>query len=119
MAAELQEPAPLILEFLRSLPAGEADVVVGTREAREDPWPSRLASWLFWASYRLLIQKEMPSGGVAVFGCNEGFRDKLVNLPEANSTLVGFVFCLDFRDKRAGFRRRSRTRVERARCVAT
>jgi hypothetical protein len=114
MAADLQEPPQLILEFFRSLQAGEADVVVGTREAREDPWPSRLASWLFWASYRLLIQKEMPSGGVDVFGCNEVFRDKLVNLPESNSTLVGLLFWLGFRRKLVGYRRRARSRGKSA-----
>ncbi len=70
MAADLQEPPELAVEFFRRLEQDTCDVVCGVRTARDDPWRSRLASNLFWAVYRRLVQPEMPPGGVDVFGCN-------------------------------------------------
>jgi len=39
----------------------------------------------------------MPPGGFDVFGCNRAFRDRLVALEEAHSSLVGQVMWLGFR----------------------
>jgi hypothetical protein len=83
MAADLQEPPELAVEFFRRLEQGTCDVVCGVRAARDDPWRTRLASNLFWALYRRLVQPEMPPGGVDVFGCNLAARDALVALSEA------------------------------------
>ncbi|MBK8289475.1 MAG: glycosyltransferase [Cellvibrionales bacterium] len=47
MAADLQEPPELALEFFRLLEADEADVAVGTRDARNDPLRSRWSSEIF------------------------------------------------------------------------
>ena len=91
MAADLQEPAELILAFRERLMAGECDVVIGVREAREDGYVSRLFSALFWHVYRTLIRPEVPPGGVDVFACNTPFRDQLLSLEEHNTTLVGLV----------------------------
>lgn len=100
MAADLQEPPGLLLEFYRSLQAEECDVAIGTRhKRRNDPLMSRLASQLFWGIYRYLIMPEMPEGGVDVFGCNRAFRDQLLKLEEARSSLVALVFWLGFRRK--------------------
>ena len=69
MAADLQEPPELIAEMRRELETGQFDVVVGTRAKREDPFISRVLSATFWKAYKLLVQREIPSGGVDVFGC--------------------------------------------------
>lgn len=108
MAADLQEPPELILEFRRSLLDDQADVVVGTRSGRGDPLGKRVTSAAFWALYRLLVQREMPRGGVDVFACNRRFRDELLALPERNTTLVGLVFWLGFRRQEVGYSRRPR-----------
>src|SRR5712692_7305047 len=42
MAADLQEPPELIAEFFRVLRTDEADLVLGTREGRDDPLTGRL-----------------------------------------------------------------------------
>jgi glycosyltransferase involved in cell wall biosynthesis len=105
MAADLQEPPELLLEFFRSLESEPIDVAVGTREGRNDPALSRWASQLFWSAYRRLAQREMPPGGVDIFGCNLAFRDHLLQLNEANSTLVGLLFWLGFRRKLIGYER--------------
>lgn len=108
MAADLQEPPELILEFFRVLDSGAVDVTIGTREGRDDPWISRLASQLFWSFYRRFVQNEMPSGGVDVFGCNLAFRDRLADLEESNSSLVGLLFWLGFRRRLIPYQRRAR-----------
>jgi glycosyltransferase involved in cell wall biosynthesis len=94
MAADLQEPIGLAEKFFALLARDEADVVVGTRSSRADPLASRLASNLFWRVYRGWIQPDVPSGGVDVFGCTRAFRDDLLALGEANSSLIGQLFWL-------------------------
>jgi glycosyltransferase involved in cell wall biosynthesis len=94
MAADLQEPIALAESFFALLARDEADVVVGTRSSRADPFASRLASSLFWRAYRAWIQPDVPSGGVDVFGCTRAFRDDLLALGEANSSLIGQLFWL-------------------------
>jgi polyisoprenyl-phosphate glycosyltransferase len=114
MAADLQEPPELALEFFRVLEGGTADVVVGTRRTRSDPSLARSASRFFWGFYRRFVQKEMPAGGVDMFGCNEQFRDQLLALPESNSSLVGLIFWLGFRRVEIPYDRRTREHGESA-----
>lgn len=108
IAADLQEPPELALQFFRTLEQGEVDVVVGTREAREDPLLARVASAAFWGLYRRLIQREIPPGGVDLFGCNRAFRDHLVRLDESNTSLVGLIFWLGYRRRAIAYSRRAR-----------
>lgn len=108
MAADLQEPPELALEFFRTLAADEYDVVVGTREGRADPLGSRLAAGAFWGVYRRLVVRDMPAGGVDIFGCNRAFRDCLLACEEANTSLVALLFWLGFRRKQVAYTRRAR-----------
>lgn len=108
MAADLQEPPDLVLEFHRILGGGEADVAVGTRVARNDPLSSRMFSALFWGFYRRFIQKEIPPGGVDIFACTAAVRDRIVELQECNSSLVGLLFWVGFRRVQVGYERRKR-----------
>lgn len=108
MAADLQEPPELAVEFFRRLEADEADVFVGTRESRQDPWLSRMSSALFWFLYRRFVIPEMPPGGVDMFGCNRQFRDELLRLEEGHSSLIGLLFWLGFRRETVGYHRRVR-----------
>ena len=108
MAADLQEPPELALEFFQLLEADEADVVVGTRDARNDPWRSRWSSEVFWWVYRKFIIKDIPAGGVDMFGCNRQFRNELLSLDESHSSLIGLLFWLGFRRKTVAYQRRER-----------
>jgi glycosyltransferase involved in cell wall biosynthesis len=108
MAADLQDPPELMLEFRERLLADSCDVVVGTRVGRGDPLTTRAASALFWWLYRRLVQAEVPPGGVDVFGCNRAFRDHLLALRERNTTLVGLLFWLGFRRDAVPYVRRPR-----------
>jgi glycosyltransferase involved in cell wall biosynthesis len=108
MAADLQEPPSLPVAMFRALEADECDVVLGARLSRADPWPSRLAASLFWWMYRRLIVKDIPRGGVDVFGCNDPFRLQLLRLEESHSSLVALIFWLGFRRKLIEYHRLSR-----------
>jgi len=108
MAADLQEPPELVLSFFRALSEEPVDLVLGTRTSRADPLLSRLLSSLFWWVYRTVIEPQMPRGGVDVFGCNREFRDRLLALPESNSSLVGLLFWLGYRRKLISYARQPR-----------
>jgi len=108
MAADLQEPADLIMAFFDELAKDEADVVVGTRVARDDPFLSRIGSRLFWFLYRKIVQPELPPGGIDVFGCNAAFHRELLKLEESHSSLVGLVLWLGFRRKAIPYKRQRR-----------
>jgi len=108
MAADLQEPADLIMAFFDELAKDEADVVVGTRMSRDDPFLSRTGSRLFWFLYRKTVQPELPPGGIDVFGCNAAFHRELLKLEESHSSLVGLVLWLGFRRKAIPYKRQRR-----------
>jgi len=108
MAADLQEPAEFVLEMRQKLASGLYDVVVGTRTGRADPWLSRWLATTFWKLYKRLVQREMPTGGVDVFGCTREFRAHLLALPERNTTLVGLIFWLGFRRGEVSYHRQPR-----------
>ena len=105
MAADLQEPEALILDFFRALESEPVDVALGVRTGRDDPLTARLASSVFWWLYRRFVQPEIPSGGVDVFACNRAFRDHLLRLQESNTSLVGQIVWLGFRRKLIPYRR--------------
>lgn len=105
MAADMQEPPELVLGMFRLLARDEADVVFGRREDRDDPPLSRLASTLFWNFYRRFVIRDIPEGGVDVFGCNRMVRDAVLRLDEANSSLVAQLFWVGFRRAFLPYRR--------------
>lgn len=108
IAADLQEPPELVIDFDRILAAGEADVVLGVRTGRADPWLSRLLSGLFWWLYRRVAVKDMPRGGIDVFGCTAAVRDRLVALEEAQTNLVALLLWLGFRRAFVPYERQAR-----------
>ncbi|ARP84094.1 glycosyltransferase [Bordetella genomosp. 8] len=108
IAADLQEPPELLVEFLAALVSQQHDIVIGVREAREDPPMSRFASNMFWDFYRRWIVKEIPEGGVDVFGANRRVRDELLKLEESHSSLVGLLFWIGFRRHQITYGRRKR-----------
>lgn len=97
MAADLQEPPHLVLDFHKILLEDKADVVLGVRNGRQDPFFSRISSQVFWWFYKRWIVPEMPTGGVDVFACNRKFCTELLRLQESRSSLVALIFWLGFR----------------------
>lgn len=109
MAADLQEPPSLIVQFFKALTKDECDVAVGVREERADPFITKMTSQLYWMLYRHLVIKEIPPGGVDIFACNRKFRDALLQLEERTSFLIGQLFWLGFRRLEIPYDRQART----------
>lgn len=108
MAADLQEPPELVLRMDGVLRGGDVDVVIGVREARSDPLMSRLPARIFWGLYRRYVVRDIPVGGVDVFGCNAFFRNTLLQLQESHSSLIAQIFWLGFRRQTVSYVRRER-----------
>ena len=108
MAADLQEPPELVLQMDRELQDQDVDVVLGVREGRSDPLTTRFPARLYWATYRRLVVRDVPPGGVDVFACRRSFRDALLRLEERHSSLVGQIFWLGFRRSYVRYRRLER-----------
>lgn len=108
MAADLQEPPELIVDFLSRLVDDSHDVVVGRRVGREDRAGSQFAANAFWRLYRGLINREIPAGGVDVFACNDRFRRRLLTLRESNSSLVALIYWLGYRRTEVPYERLER-----------
>lgn len=108
IAADLQEPLELVLEFLTVMRSGTSDIVVGRRLDRNDPLISSFQAKLFWSVYRKLINPEIPSGGVDVFGCTRVVRDTIVTFKEADSSLIALLFWIGFSRTSVSYERRER-----------
>jgi polyisoprenyl-phosphate glycosyltransferase len=108
MAADLQEPPELAAQMLQAMLDKPLDVVVGVRESRDDPWLSRLPAAMFWGLYRRFVVRDVPPGGVDVFGCNRAFRDSLLQLNESHSSLIAQIFWIGFRRETIRYTRLAR-----------
>lgn len=97
MAADLQEPESLLLEFHAALRSGDYDIAVGTRRSRRDSRVGMAASNTFWRVYRRMVQREMPVGGADVFACTRQVADVIVGMSEANTSLIGLLFWVGYR----------------------
>ncbi|HET9361691.1 MAG TPA: glycosyltransferase family 2 protein [Vicinamibacterales bacterium] len=107
LAADLQQPVSSVRQFFDALERG-ADIAVGQRASRDDPWLSRTAATMFWRLYRRFVQPQMPPGGMDSFGCTRLVRDVLVSLPEANSALTGLLFWVGYRREEVTYPRLAR-----------
>jgi glycosyltransferase involved in cell wall biosynthesis len=108
MAADLQEPNALIVEFFNRLASAEVDVVVGRRVNRKDRGAS--FSRLYWSLYRRFVLKDVPPGGVDVFACTEAVRDVICALEDVHTSLVAQLFWVGFRRETIAYDRIPRDR---------
>lgn len=108
MAADLQEPPELIVDFVQKMENESVDVVVGRRVSRADPLSSRAFSSVFWWFYRQFVEPQVPPGGVDAFGCRRQVRDQILRLCEQNSSLIGLLYWVGFRRAEVPYVRRIR-----------
>ncbi len=97
MAADLQEPVSLVRDFFNGLATGEHDIAVGVRESRDDRARDMLAARTFWWLFRKLVQREIPPGGVDVFGCTRQVATELVRMEESHTSLIGLIYWVGYR----------------------
>jgi glycosyltransferase involved in cell wall biosynthesis len=95
MAADLQEPPELVVEFLRRLDGGEVDVVAGERCSRDDRGDA--VAGLYWRLYSRFIMRDIPPGGVDVFACTNEVRDVICSMESVHTSLVAQLFWVGFR----------------------
>jgi glycosyltransferase involved in cell wall biosynthesis len=108
MAADLQEPIELMVDFYDVLSSGRADIAVGRRTSREDPGLSRMLSHAYWRLYRRTVQPQMPPGGVDVFACTHQVAEKFNHLRESHSSLIGQLYWLGYRRIEVPYARQER-----------
>lgn len=95
MAADLQEPPQLVVQFLRRLASGEVDVVAGERASRDDRGDT--ASKSYWRLYKRFVMPDIPAGGVDMFACTDAVRDEICALEAVHTSLVAQLFWVGFR----------------------
>jgi polyisoprenyl-phosphate glycosyltransferase len=106
MAADLQEPPELVIEFLRRLASEDVDVLAGERASREDSGSG--FSGLYWRLYRRFVMPEIPPAGVDVFACTAAVRDVICSLEDVHTSLVAQLFWVGFRRQLVPYDRRPR-----------
>jgi polyisoprenyl-phosphate glycosyltransferase len=104
MAADLQEPPELAIEFLEQLRSGEVDVVAGERASRDDRGDA--FSRFYWLLYRRFVMSEIPAGGADVFACTAAVRDVVCSLEHVHTSLVTQLFWVGFRRRLVPYDRR-------------
>ena len=97
IAADLQEPTTILLDFYDALQQDNVDVVVGVRASRNDPFFSKIFSKIYWNFYRKLINKEIPIGGVDIFACTEKAYKQIISLSESGRSLIGLIYWIGFK----------------------
>jgi len=97
MSADLQEPPELVEQFFDLLKGGRADIVLGSRAQRTDSKVTTTASTLYWWAYRRTIHREIPRGGVDVFGCTREVATAINDLSESNTSLIGLLYWIGYR----------------------
>ncbi len=108
MAADLQEPPEVLEAFFDSLEAGECDIALGQRTGRQDPAISSFAARIYWAAYRRLINRDIPAGGVDIFGCTGEVARLISTFAETHTSLVGLLFWIGYRRKYFPYVRQAR-----------
>jgi polyisoprenyl-phosphate glycosyltransferase len=104
MAADLQEPPQLVVEFLDELSTGEIDIVAGERTSRDDRGDT--ASKIYWRLYRRFVLKDIPPDGADVFACTAAVRDVICSLESVHTSLVTQLFWVGFRRRLVPYNRR-------------
>ena len=105
MAADLQEPPDLVIEFLTRLQAGDVDVVAGVRASRDDRGDA--FSKLYWLLYRRFVMSEIPAAGADVFACTSAVRDVVCSLENVHTSLIAQLFWVGFRRQLVPYDRRA------------
>lgn len=88
IGSDLQEPVELYIDFFRRLESGEADVFLGERLSRDDPFSMRFFSAIFWWVNRKFINSDTPKGGFDGVGLSTKASKTLAELPELNTSFT-------------------------------
>ena len=108
MAADLQEPKELVEDILNKLSTG-LDIVFGCRKKRNDPFITNVISTVFWKFYRKFVIRDIPKGGIDIFGISCKVNKELSNFTEQNASLIGILFWIGFDRQFVFYERQARS----------
>lgn len=95
ISADLQDPPELLPEMIEHWRDGKK-IVLATRQSREDPWSSRLFSYLFYRLFRATVSREMPPGGFDFFVLDQQVARLLVDHAEKNTMMPAALLYFGF-----------------------
>ena len=105
---DLQDPPEIVEKALLKLAAGEADVCIGVRRTRQDPWLETLLQKAFWLFYSSIISTNVPIVGIDFFAVTKRVKNVLLRYREPNSFLIGILLHAGYRNCRLEYDRKSR-----------
>jgi glycosyltransferase involved in cell wall biosynthesis len=108
MAADLQEPIEVVAGFFDVLERDECDIAFGERIDRADPALATTGSRAYWWLYRRFVNRDIPVGGVDVFGCTQRVSREVAAFSETHTSLVGLLFWVGYRRSFVPYRRVAR-----------
>lgn len=106
-AADLQEPAELILQMVDKWKKG-ANVVLAVREGREEGRQQALFASMYYWMVRKMALPAMPKGGFDVYLVDRKVMDVLIALDETNSALTGQILWSGFKTEKIYYTRLAR-----------
>ena len=104
ISADLQDPPSMIVDMYESWEKGE-QTVMAVRKDRKDPFFSRIFSAFSYALLRRLALPEFPKGGFDFVLIDRKVRDVLVNIGERNTSLMGLIVWVGFRQSEVMYTR--------------
>ncbi len=105
IGSDLQEPVEMYIDFFRRLESGEADVFLGERLSRDDPFSMRFFSGIFWWVNRKFINSDTPKGGFDGVGLSAKASKTLTELPELNTSFTSQLQWIGYRQVFVPFHR--------------
>lgn len=109
MAADGQDDPCSALSMLQAHFAGEAEIIIGTRDEREDSVYRRITSKLFYRLMRVLSFPEMPLGGFDFFLLGDRARRALLACYQHHGFLQGQILRLGFQKTFLPYHRQARS----------
>ncbi|GBF48828.1 hypothetical protein LPTSP4_03280 [Leptospira ryugenii] len=96
ISADLQDPPELFPKMIEDWRNG-VKIVMAARESREDPWTSRIFSFLFYRVFRSFVSKEMPPGGFDFFLLDRQVAELLIKHSEKNTMMPAALLHFGFK----------------------
>lgn len=108
IAADLQEPAELLVALILSYRNQDAPIIIGQRSERDETLYRKVTSNIFYSLMRRLSFKNMPSGGFDVALINKKVKDIILGLNDANPFWQGQILWTGYPIKIIPYERRRR-----------
>jgi dolichol-phosphate mannosyltransferase len=107
ISADLQDTPEMIPEMFERWQAGD-QTVMAVREKREDSFLDRLSSRLSYAIIRRIALPAFPKGGFDFVLIDRRIRDIIVGIGEKNTSLMGLIVWVGFRQNQILYTRQAR-----------